>query len=261
MKVYISNNTEALAVIAAEAIASVIERTPKPVLGVATGSSPLPIYRELSRRVGDGYEMSSATAFALDEYVGIPTDHPQSYLQVIRREVQIPLGLKADRVFVPDGRAADLSQACADYEKAITEAGGIDLQILGIGSDGHIGFNEPSSSLASRTRAVALMEETRNDNARFFDGLDQVPMRCLTQGIGTILEAGEIVLMAQGASKAKAVASMVEGPISASCPASALQLHPEVIVLLDEDAAAGLRFTAYYRSSYPVERWATASSG
>lgn len=261
MKVYISNDTEALALIAAEAIASVIERTPKPVLGVATGSSPLPIYRELARRVGNGYDMSSVTAFALDEYVGIPADHAQSYVEVIRREVQRPLGLNADRVFVPDGRAADLDLACADYEKAITASGGIDLQILGIGSDGHIGFNEPSSSLASRTRAVALMAETRNDNARFFDGLDQVPTRCLTQGIGTILEAGEIVLMARGARKAEAVASMVEGPVSASCPASALQLHPEVMVLLDEDAAAGLRFAAYYRLSYPVEPLAAASCG
>lgn len=252
MKVYISNDIDALAALAADEIVRVLDGAHAPVLGLATGSSPLPIYRELSRRVANGLDLRTVTGFALDEYVGIPSEHPESYIQVIRREAQIPLGLDADRVFVPDGRASDLTLACAEYESAIAAAGGISVQILGIGSDGHIGFNEPTSSLASRTRVVALTEATRRDNARFFDTIEQVPATCVTQGIGTIRDAGTVVLMATGRHKAAAVAAMVEGPVSAVCPASALQLHAEVTILLDEDAASDLGFSDYYRVSYPV---------
>ncbi|WP_104190732.1 glucosamine-6-phosphate deaminase [Cryobacterium sp. Y82] len=252
MKVYISNNIDALAAVAADEIEASLRRSAAPVLGLATGSSPLPVYRELARRVKLGLDLTEVTAFALDEYVGIPVEHPQCYAQVIRREAQIPLGLDAARVFVPNGRATDLSEACVEYEKAIASVGGIDVQILGIGSDGHIGFNEPSSSLASRTRVVALTAETRRDNARFFGSADEVPTTCVTQGIGTIRESGSIVLIAQGRTKSAAVAAMVEGPVSAVCPASALQLHPKVTILLDEQAAVELRFADYYRASYTV---------
>lgn len=221
------------------------------MLGLATGSSPLGLYDNLKRRVQAGeLDFSGASGFALDEYVGIPADHPESYVSVIRRFVVEPLGLNPDRVHVPDGRAADVDAACAAYERAIADAGGIDIQILGIGANGHIGFNEPTSSLASRTRIKTLAPQTVADNARFFDNPADVPIHCLTQGLGTILEAKEIVLVAQGASKAQAIAAAVEGPLSSMCPGSALQLHQHVSVIVDEDAAAELSLLDYYRYTF-----------
>ena len=169
------------------------------MIGLATGSSPLAIYAELAAQVRDGsLDPSRMRGFALDEYVGIPEDHPESYASVLRREVVEPLGLDPSQVVVPDGRATDLEAACAAYEAAIREAGGVDLQILGIGANGHIGFNEPTSSFASRTRLKTLAPQTRADNARFFDEPDEVPTHCLTQGLGTIMEARELLLVAQG---------------------------------------------------------------
>jgi len=221
---------------------------PKVVLGVATGSSPLTTYTELARLVGAGQlDLSEASAFALDEYVGLPIDHPESYYATIDRTVTKQLGLDPARVHVPDGRAADLEQAAADYEDMIQAAGGVDIQILGLGANGHIGFNEPSSSLASRTRMKVLTQETRRDNARFFDSLADVPRHCLTQGLGTIMEARRIVLVATGAGKANAIQAMVEGPITAMCPGSILQWHRRVTVVIDNAAASQLRLTDYYR--------------
>ncbi len=161
-----------------------------------------------------------------------------------------PLGLDPARVRVPDGRANDIEEACERYELAIRDAGGVDIQILGIGANGHIGFNEPSSSLSSRTRIKTLTPKTRADNARFFDSLDRVPVHCLTQGLGTILDADEVVLVAQGASKADAVAAMVEGPVSASCPGSILQTHQYATIVVDEAAASKLANHEYYRWAY-----------
>jgi glucosamine-6-phosphate deaminase len=215
------------------------------VLGVATGSSPLPVYRALESRWVP--QLAELEVFALDEYVGLPPEHPESYHAVIDREVTRPLRLDPARVHVPEGNAADPEQACADYERKIEEAGGIDLQILGIGSTGHIGFNEPTSSLSSRTRIKTLTPETRRDNARFFPSLDDVPLHCLTQGLGTIMDAGRVLLVAQGAAKARAVAQAVEGPLSSMCPGSVLQLHPDATVVLDEAAASELTLTDYYR--------------
>lgn len=216
-------------------------------LGVATGSSPLGTYRELAALVSAGeLDVSRVSAFALDEYVGLDAEHPQSYHSAIRRTVTEPLGLDPARVHVPDGLAADLDAACAAYEKAIREAGGIDVQLLGIGANGHVGFNEPSSSLASRTRPKTLAPRTRADNARFFDSPDDVPVHCVTQGIGTILDARRLLLVAQGAGKAAAVARMVEGPVSSMCPASALQLHPDAAVVVDRAAASELQLIEYY---------------
>jgi glucosamine-6-phosphate deaminase len=215
------------------------------VLGVATGSSPLPVYRALAARRPEG--MPGLTAFALDEYVGLSPNHPESYHAVIDREVTKPLGLDPERVHVPHGYATDLRGACTSYEERISASGGIDLQLLGIGSTGHIGFNEPTSSLSSRTRIKTLTPETRQDNARFFDRPDEVPTHCLTQGLGTIMDAKEVVLVAQGRSKAKAVAGLIEGPVSAMCPGSILQMHPQATVVLDEDAAAELQRVDYYK--------------
>ena len=214
-------------------------------LGVATGSSPLSIYKALERHRSP--RLSALSAFALDEYVGLPPDHPESYAAVIRREVTDRLGLDPGRVHVPDGRAADLAAACLSYEAAITAAGGIDLQILGIGRNGHIGFNEPTSSLASRTRVKTLMSATRKDNARFFADVSQVPSLCLTQGLGTIMEARSVLLVATGEAKAHAVARAVEGPVASICPASVLQMHPHATFVLDREAAADLALKDYYR--------------
>ncbi len=236
----------------AEAMARLLRRKPDALLGVATGSTPLPVYEALAARVRSGaVDVSEARIAQLDEYVGLPVDHPESYRSVLRREVLEPLGLGADAFLGPDGSDEDVVGACASYEKALAAAGGVDFQLLGIGTDGHIGFNEPCSSLSSRTRIKTLTEQTRADNARFFDGdVEQVPHHVITQGVGTILEARHVVLLATGASKADAVAAAVEGRVSASCPASVLQLHPHATVVVDEAAAADLQHAAYYRSVY-----------
>ena len=246
----ILGTTEELAELAADAIAARVLTKPELVLGLATGSSPLPLYEALARRVSDGLDMSRVRGFALDEYVGIPADHPESYLSVIRREVVGPLGMDPDLVLVPDGRAADLAAAGADYEERIAAAGGIDLQVLGIGANGHIGFNEPGSSLSSRTRIKTLTKQTREDNARFFGGTrggaDQVPTHCISQGLGTILDADRVFLFAAGSAKAAAVAGAVEGPVTASCPGSVLQFHRHAAVFVDHAAAARLERLDYY---------------
>lgn len=247
MDVVISGTAQESARRAGEQVIKAIEENPRLVLGVATGSSPLGIYREVAQAVEQGLDVSGITCFALDEYVGLSTDHPQSYHQVVRQTVAAPWGLDTGQVNVPDGNAADPRAAAAEYDAAIAAAGGVDLQIVGIGSNGHIGFNEPGSSLASRTRIKTLHPRTRADNARFFDGeLSAVPLHCITQGIGTILDAGKVLMIAEGDAKADAVACMAEGPVSASCPASALQLHPHVQVFLDQGAAAGLEHRDYY---------------
>ncbi|OUE10236.1 Glucosamine-6-phosphate deaminase [Clavibacter michiganensis] len=219
------------------------------VLGVATGSSPLPVYRALADGADgpDREALAGLTAFALDEYVGLAPDHPEGYRAVVDREVTRRLGLDPARVHVPDGRAEGIRDAGDRYEALIREAGGIDLQVLGIGATGHIGFNEPTSSFASRTRIKTLTPETRADNARFFDTPDEVPVHCITQGLGTILDARRVVLVAHGAAKAAAVAAAVEGPLTSMCPGSALQLHPDAVVVVDEAAAAGLALADYHR--------------
>lgn len=233
--------------LAADLIERVVRRGPDAVLGLATGSTPLTVWSALARR---GLDLTRVRGFALDEYVGLPPDHPESYRAVITREVVDPLGLTPSLVHVPGDDGGPIETAGERYEAAIREAGGVDIQVLGIGRTGHIGFNEPGSSFASRTRVKTLTEQTRTDNARFFATLDDVPRHCLTQGLGTILDAHELVLLAFGEAKADAVAGAVEGPVSASLPASAIQLHPEVTVLLDEAAAAKLRFADYYRAAW-----------
>jgi glucosamine-6-phosphate deaminase len=236
---------------AAAQIASLVAAEPTAVLGLATGSSPLGIYAELARRVASKQlDFGRVRAFALDEYVGIPETHPQSYASVIRTEVVEPLRMDAALVRVPDGRAADLEAACEAYEADIRAAGGIDLQILGIGANGHIGFNEPTSSFASRTRIKTLAPRTLADNARFFDSTDEVPTHCLTQGLGTIMEAKHVVLVAQGEQKAEAIAAAVEGPVSSMWPGSILQHHRRATIIVDEAAARSLKLVDYYRYVY-----------
>jgi glucosamine-6-phosphate deaminase len=237
--------------LAASVVVDLVRRAPDAVLGLATGSTPLSTYRALARRIHDeGLDVSRVRGFALDEYVGLPAGHPESYRAVITREVVEPLGLTPSLVHVPNGDPATISSAAEEYENAIAAAGGVDLQVLGIGRTGHIGFNEPGSSLASPTRVKTLTEQTRADNARFFDSPDDVPMHCITQGIGTILRARHLVLLAFGEGKARAVADAVEGPVSASRPGSAIQLHSHATVIVDEAAASELEHAAYYRHAW-----------
>ncbi|SFT33293.1 glucosamine-6-phosphate deaminase [Geodermatophilus amargosae] len=251
MEVIVLPGPDDVARVAADVVAGVVRRRPGAVLGLATGSSPVGVYAELARRVAAGeLDLSGVRGFALDEYVGLPAGHPESYAAVIGRDVTGRLGLDPARVHVPDGRAADLEAAAEDYEQAIAAAGGVDVQLLGIGANGHIGFNEPTSSFGSRTRLKTLAPRTRADNARFFDSPDEVPMHCLTQGLGTILGARRLLLVAQGSAKAEAVAAAVEGPLTSMCPASALQLHPRATVVVDEAAAARLTLLDHYRQVY-----------
>lgn len=260
MEIIIEKTLEELATIAADAISEVYAENPAAVLGVATGSSPLPIYQELSRRVKAGsLSLAKAKAFQLDEYVGLPADHPETYHNFIRREFADITDIDSNQVFGEDGLAEDLIAECARYEQAIVDAGGIDLQILGIGGDGHIAFNEPGTSLQSLTHPAVLTAQTRSDNARFFDGsIDKVPTHALTQGVGTILRARKIVLIANGENKADAVRNMIEGGVSMSCTGSALQLHNNVKILLDEAAASKLERIDFYREIYrnrPAGTW------
>ncbi|HMM96526.1 MAG: glucosamine-6-phosphate deaminase [Micrococcales bacterium] len=255
MEILVSPGPDETAARAADAVlrglARAVDRPP--VLGLATGSSPLGLYRQLGRAVADGRaDFSDAYGVALDEYVGLPPGHPEGYRQVLLREVCGVIGLAPEHLEVPDGssaRAADLERAAVAYEERIASLGGVDVQVLGIGANGHLGFNEPGSALASRTRVKRLSARTRRDNARFFTGLDDVPTHCLTQGLGTILDARRLVLVATGDAKADAVAAALEGPLTASVPASVLQWHPDTVVCLDEAAAAGLRNRQYYDDS------------
>lgn len=245
-EVVIVESADAAGEVAADAIEHLVRRNPAAVLGLATGSTPLTTWRALASR---GLDLSRVRGFALDEYVGLPPGHPESYRSVITREVVEPLGLTPSLVRVP-ADSGPIETAGADYEAAIEEAGGVDLQILGIGRTGHIGFNEPGSSFASLTRVKTLTEQTRRDNARFFASPEDVPQHCITQGLGTILRARHLVLLAFGESKAEALAGAVEGPLTASLPGSAVQLHPRVTVIVDEAAASRLVHADYYRYAW-----------
>jgi glucosamine-6-phosphate deaminase len=243
-----------IAGLAADAVVGLLSGNRPVVLGLATGSSPLGVYAELIRRHRAGeVSFALARAFLLDEYVGLPVDHPQRYRSVIRAELERHVDFAPDAVQGPDGMASDIPQACANYEAAIADAGGVDLQLLGIGTDGHVAFNEPGSSLVSRTRVKTLTAQTRKDNARFFRSVDEVPRHVLTQGLGTISDARHLVLVATGTAKSHAVHQMVEGPVSARCPGSVVQLHPHATVLLDEDAAVELELSDYYRETYAAK--------
>lgn len=255
MEVVIRPTAEETAVLAAGIVTRLLERKASAVLGLATGSSPRALYRELVRRAQERrLSFALARAFLLDEYVGLPAGHPERYRTVIDRELADLVDFAPGAVQGPDGAGPEIVTRCADYERAIADAGGIDLQVLGIGTDGHLAFNEPGSSLSSRTRLKTLTDQTRRDNARFFGGeLTAVPRHVITQGLGTILEARHVVLLASGAQKAEAVHQMVEGAVSALWPATVLQHHPHATVLLDEAAASRLQLAAYYRETYAAK--------
>jgi glucosamine-6-phosphate deaminase len=248
MRVVILPDAQTVSHRAADLFCQWIELVPDAVLGLATGSTPLGTYRELIHRHQQGLvSFSEVTSFNLDEYVGLPRRHEQSYHSFMHTHLFNHIDIDAERCFLPIGDCDSLEDECERYEELLEEAGGIDLQILGIGTDGHIGFNEPGSSLGSRTRVKALTEQTRRDNARFFGSLDDVPRLAITMGVGTILSAQHIVLIATGENKAEAVRDFIEGPITSMVPASALQLHPNVTALLDDRAASLLHRREYYQ--------------
>ena len=248
MEIVIVDSAEAAGTVVADVFEHAVHSGAR-TLGLATGSSPLSVYRELARRHREeGLSFAGVQAFLLDEYVGLPEGHPESYAQVIRTELVNHLDLDAARVFSPDGTAPDPFAAAAAYDRAIASNGPVDVQLLGIGGNGHIGFNEPTSSLNSRTRVKTLTEQTRTDNARFFESPDDVPRHVITQGLGTIREAKHLVMIATGEHKAAAIAAAVEGPLAAVCPASVLQLHPHATVVIDDAAASQLRLTEFYKT-------------
>lgn len=255
MEIVPLESAEDVAALAADTIEAAVRARPDTVLGLATGSTPLLTYRELIRRhqAGAGPSYDDVRCFTLDEYVGLPPGHPESYRATIARELTDPLGIAPGRVHGPDPGEAELASAGERYEAELVAAGGVDVQILGIGTDGHLAFNEPGSSLASLTRIKTLTDQTRRDNARFFGSIDEVPMHVVTQGLGTILRARHLLLLATGPAKAAAVAAAVEGPLSASCPASVIQLHPHVSVLVDGPAAADLAWCQHYRDVHDAK--------
>ncbi len=247
MRVIIQPDAEAASRRAARFVADLVRKKPQCVLGLATGSTPLGVYRELIRlHREEGLDFSQVTTFNLDEYVGLAPTHPQSYRCFMQQNLFDHVNLRPERTNVPDGRALDFELHCRQYEQKIKDAGGIDLQVLGVGSDGHIAFNEPGSSLGSRTRLKSLARETVRDNARFFGGEEHVPRLAITMGVGTILESRRCLLLAFGTHKAVAVRDTIEGPITAQVTASALQLHREVIAILDQPAASQLARRDYY---------------
>jgi len=247
MEVDISPSYEEMSRKAADVIADALNAKPNAVLGMATGSSPLGLYKELVRmHCEEGLDFSQVTTFNLDEYVGLPGTHEQSYHYFMHENFFKHVNIPKQNIYIPSGTTRNYRAFCTWYEERIEQCGGIDVQILGIGSDGHIAFNEPTSSLTSRTRLKTLARQTIEDNARFFDKIEDVPIYAITMGVGTILEARELVLVANGEHKADAVAKMVEGPVTHMVTASALQLHHAARVFLDEAAASKLQMREYY---------------
>jgi glucosamine-6-phosphate deaminase len=248
MLVIVKDTYDSMSKEAARIIADRLRRKPNMVLGLATGSTPLGLYRELIRmHKEEGLDFSKVTTFNLDEYVGLKPDNPQSYHAYMREHLFRHVNLNPANTHLPRGDAPDLDAECQSYEQLIAHAGGIDLQLLGIGRSGHIGFNEPLSALRSRTREKALTPTTIKQNAAQFPSEAAVPRRAITMGVGTILDARRCILLATGESKAEIIAKAVEGPITSMITASALQWHPRCTVVVDEAAATRLTEQDYYR--------------
>ncbi len=242
MLVIIKDDYQAVSQEAARLVVDRMRKKPDLVLGLATGSTPLGLYTELIRlHKEEGLDFSKLTTFNLDEYVGLPPDHPQSYRFFMQKNLFHGINLDPRFVHIPDSLAMDIDDHCRWYEEQMRAAGGVDLQLLGIGANGHIAFNEPGSSLGSRTRVKTLTAKTREDNARFFGSLQDVPRYALTMGVGTIMEARELLLLANGEGKADAIAASVEGPITAMVPASIVQMHPRAFLVVDRAAASKLK--------------------
>lgn len=254
MRVVILEDAQQVGSWAAEYIGRLVRQKPTVVLGLATGGTPVLCYqRIIAMHQEEGLSFSRVRTFNLDEYVGLPADDPNSYRSFMRQQLFDHIDIPASSTHVPDGMATDVTEHCRHYEQQIQDVGGIDLQLLGIGSDGHIAFNEPGSSLASRTRLKALAARTLQDNARFFGTLERVPRLAITMGVGTILEARQCLLLATGENKATAIRDAIEGPLTSQITASALQLHPQATLVLDEAAAAKLEQADYYRKAEALQ--------
>lgn len=248
MQIVILKNAEEVAQYGAQIFIDQINQKQDSVLGLATGSTPVALYQELIKaNQNNEVSFKQVTSFNLDEYLGLKGDHPQSYRHFMNEQLFNHVDINKETTFVPPGDAENPITACKVYENKITKSGGIDVQLLGIGRNGHIGFNEPSSSLASRTRVKTLTKETIDDNARFFAEDEFQPHLSITMGIGTILEAKKVVLLATGDNKADAIRDMCEGALSAVCPASALQLHQDAVIVIDEAAASKLENAELYK--------------
>jgi glucosamine-6-phosphate deaminase len=248
MEVIIQPNARRAAQAAADFIAQALAAKPDLVLGLATGCTMEPVYELLAQKHREaGLDFSRCRTFNLDEYVGLAADNPCSYLYYMRQRLFAGVNIDLRNTHLPDGMAEDLNAECARYEKLITDMGGIDLQILGIGLNGHLGFNEPLSAFRSRTRLQTLSRMTRAQNAPLFPSLNRVPHCAITMGVGTILEARHCLLLATGTEKAKIVAEAIEGPLTAMITATALQLHPACTIVLDEDAAGRLQKNEHYQ--------------
>ncbi len=257
MLVIVKDNYDEMGKEVAQIIVDRLRKKPNLVLGLATGSTPLGLYRELIRlHVDEGLDFSKVVTFNLDEYVGLLPTHEQSYHYFMRKNLFDHLNIPETQIHILDGMATDIDAYCDWYEQRITSAGGIDLQLLGIGANGHIAFNEPGSSFGSRTRVKTLSEETQQANSRFFKSAAEVPKFALTMGIGTIMDAKEVLLVASGPLKTDAIKEAVEGPLTAQCPASVVQLHRRAYVIVDREAASKLHgsYPGTWKSSFTLER-------
>lgn len=254
MEVIVQPDYERMSSLAARIVVEVLNAKPNAVLGMATGSTPLGLYQELVRLHKEGeLDFSRVTTFNLDEYVGLPVNHPQSYHYFMREHFFQHVNIPPQNINIPSGTTSNYPAFCAWYEQRIAECGGIDLQVLGIGADGHVAFNEPTSSLTSRTRLKTLSKQTIDDNARFFGRREDVPIYAITMGVGTILEARKLVLLASGKAKARAIAQAVEGPVTSMVTASAIQLHRDAAVIVDSEAAEELELRDYYEFIYAAK--------
>jgi len=255
MLVEIVSDYEAMSERAAEIVTHQIRKKPDSVIGFATGSTPLGLYQRLAQNhQARGLDFSKITTFNLDEYVGLPPSHNQSYHYFMWTNLFDHINVDPSKVHIPQGMADDIDDFCQWYERRIEQAGGLDLQILGIGANGHIAFNEPGSSLGSRTRIKTLTEETTQNNARFFDDPDEVPRYAITMGVGTIMAAKTVLLLSSGESKANAIRATLEGPITAMVPATIVQLHQRAYVIIDEAAASKLEYRHHHGIIEPKQQ-------
>lgn len=259
MEVIIRPNEAAAAALTARLIAESIQEKHDLVLGLATGRTMESVYAMLAgMHKNDGLNFSACRTFNLDEYVGLPASDPNSYRSFMNARLFNLINIDPRNTYLPDGTAEDLIEECQRYEERIEACGGIDLQLLGVGESGHIGFNEPLSALMSRTRQKALNKVTIEQNSPLFDPPSKMPRRALTMGVGTILDARRIIMLVTGANKAQILAKAVEGPITSMISATALQLHPATIIICDEAAAAKLEHKDYYNWVFSNEpEWAS----
>ena len=240
MKIVIAHSEEEFGKLAFAEIREVIYQDPACTLGLATGSTPIPLYKEMVKdHQENGTSYCEVKTFNLDEYVGLPKEHPESYISFMTRNLFSHVDINVKNVNIPNGLAPDIEAECARYS-ALLEKSSVNIQVLGVGANGHIAFNEPGTPFDSKTHQVFLTQKTISDNARFFDSIDQVPKSALTMGIGEIMSAKKLLMLAAGSNKADVVYKMIKDPVDPSCPASILQKHPDVVIVLDRAAAAKL---------------------